>query len=215
MADWRSRIVRYDPLVDPAVLTPHPDNPRKHPAKQRALLEKVMRAGGVVSPIVAADGSKHILDGHLRHEVALTAGVKALQVVWLDVTETEEPVFLATFDQVGTLAVNDDAALDTMIQAVGRKVDPEILDWLISLAPNETVEAVPDDAVSNAEDEDDWIGGRWRVRDATVQRRIQLLVTDAEYDVLGSRFDALETAQGITERTDALLWLLRKDGVMK
>lgn len=211
MDDWRSRIVGFS-SVAPDTLTPHPQNPRKHPPKQRRLLVEVIRAGGVVGPLIVNKSSGHIIDGHLRHDVALEIGVPKVQVIWIDIPESEELAYLATFDQIGSLAVNDTDMLASVLGSVGGMAGEDVTAWLQSLSAKNTDEAVPDDAVVNPEDWDDWTGHRWAVRGGTFQRRVQLLVSDAEYHALGERFDALVTHFGLQERTNALLWLLRQDG---
>ncbi len=74
--------------VDLAGLVEDPDNPNKMTAEEFALLVKVVRAEGMVQPILVqlVDGVYHIVDGHHRARAAKEAGIKQVYAVLWDGT---------------------------------------------------------------------------------------------------------------------------------
>ncbi len=131
-APWRSRIVAHSE-VSPADLIPHSLNPRRHPKAQWDALAAVLRDRGWISEIVASRTSMHILDGHLRVELALAHGEATVPVTWVDIDEAEEPFFVATHDQIGAMASLDTAALDALLRDITTE-DPAIAQLLGTIA---------------------------------------------------------------------------------
>ena len=114
---WRSRIVGQG-AADPASLTPHPQNWRAHPARQRAALTGVLEEVGWVQQVVVNRRTGHLLDGHLRVETARARGEAVVPVVYVDLAEAEERLVLATLDPIGALAQADGPALAALLAEV-------------------------------------------------------------------------------------------------
>ncbi|MGO9208194.1 MAG: DNA modification methylase, partial [Candidatus Limnocylindrales bacterium] len=93
----------------------------------------VLRDRGWISEIVASRTTKHVLDGHLRLELALAHGEATVPVTWVDIPEDEEPFFVATHDQIGMLATIDTTALDALLREVTTE-DPAIAQLLEMIA---------------------------------------------------------------------------------
>lgn len=131
-APWRSRITGHG-LVDPAELVANPANWRTHPKHQRAALKGVLAEVGWVQSVIVNVTTGRLVDGHLRVEEAAFAGEK-VPVVYVDLTEAEERIVLASLDPLAALAGTDDGKLAELLRAVTVS-DGDLALLLRSLAP--------------------------------------------------------------------------------
>lgn len=113
----RDRIIERT-VVDPRKLTPNPRNWRTHSERQKLVLEGVMDEIGFIQQVVVNRRTGHIVDGHLRVKTAIEAGMKEIPVGYVDLTEEEEALALATFDPIGGLAGVDSEILDSLLRGV-------------------------------------------------------------------------------------------------
>lgn len=90
-------------------LKAHPDNWRKHPPAQAAALRAAMDRVGWAGVVVVNERTGHILDGHLRAEVAEAAGKRGglVPVFVVDLPAEKEAEALLTFDSLGHWAQGD------------------------------------------------------------------------------------------------------------
>lgn len=116
-ARWRNRIVGYEE-VDPRTLKPHEQNWRTHPGEQRVAMAGILDDVGVADAIKVSKRTGRILDGHLRHDLAIREGERTVPVLWLDVSEAEERKILATHDAVAGLAGIDQDNLDSLLSSI-------------------------------------------------------------------------------------------------
>lgn len=87
-----------------------------------------------------------ILDGHARVEEALEQG-EEVPVTYLDLTEDEEMIMLATFDPIGAMATYDTTILDDLVSKM--HTDNEHLNSLMSeLVAHAS--SITDDALAGA-----------------------------------------------------------------
>ena len=114
---WSSRIVA-EAEVDPATLTGHPQNWRRHTDKQRAAMRGVLDEIGWVQRIIVNRTTGRVVDGHLRLDEAFRRGEKTVPVVYVELTEAEEKLVLATFDPLSALAETDGQALEAILAEV-------------------------------------------------------------------------------------------------
>jgi len=114
---WKNRIVgsRDVPVEE---LKANPRNWRKHPDTQRAALAAVLGEVGLVQQVVMNQRTGHLIDGHLRLELALQSGEKVLPVIVVDLDEDEERLVLATLDPLGAMAEADGKALQALLADV-------------------------------------------------------------------------------------------------
>lgn len=103
MNKFKSKIVGTAE-VDPNDLVENPANWRQHPLTQRRALDKVLRSIGWVDSVKVNVNTGRMVDGHLRVDVAKENKETAVPVVYLDLTEEEEKLMLATLDPIGALA---------------------------------------------------------------------------------------------------------------
>lgn len=117
MAEIRNRIIGEAP-EDPEQLLANPFNFRRHPKQQLDALEGVLEEIGWVQRVVANKRTGHLIDGHARVELAIRRGEKSVPVLYVDLTEAEERVALATMDPIGSLAYQDDEALKALLESI-------------------------------------------------------------------------------------------------
>jgi hypothetical protein len=111
---WRNRIVGSD-RVPPDQLLANPRNWRRHPPSQQQALHGVLEEVGWVQDVLVNQRTGFVVDGHLRIELALRSGQSTVPVTYLDLSDQEEALILATFDPLSALATRDDAQLDALL----------------------------------------------------------------------------------------------------
>lgn len=138
---WRSRIVDRG-RVDPRDLNPHPLNHRSHPVSQRDALRAAIREVGFVRSVTVNRTTGHVLDGHLRLEIALEDREPLIDVEYVELSEGEERLVLATMDQITAGAEIDAAKLDALLREVEAS-EPDLQEMLSSMA--EAAGVIPPD----------------------------------------------------------------------
>jgi len=130
---WRSRIVGYEDL-SPAELTANPKNWRTHPKNQRKALAAVLGEVGVVQNIVLNQTTGHLIDGHLRVELAEEQGQATVPVTVVELTEAEEALVLTTLDPLSGMAKRDNDKLADLLAMVTKEDRPDLAPLLKDLA---------------------------------------------------------------------------------
>ena len=113
---WKNRIVEYD-LVPGDQLLAHPKNFRVHPKNQQDALADILDSVGWVQNVLVNKRTGFVVDGHLRAALAISRG-ESVPVAYIDVSEDEEALILATIDPIAALAGTDMAQLDTLLRDV-------------------------------------------------------------------------------------------------
>lgn len=114
--NWKNRIVGYD-VVPADQLLANPANWRIHPKAQQDALTGVLDDVGWVQEIIVNKTTGHVVDGHMRVEVAITRG-ESVPVKYVELTEAEELLILATIDPISAMAATDAAQLESLLQSV-------------------------------------------------------------------------------------------------
>ncbi len=121
--------------VAPMSLTPHFLNFRSHNLAQRKITTESLNELGFVGDIIANKRTNHILNGHLRQELAIAEDAATIPVTWVDVDEATELKILAFFDRVGEMAEIDPEALNRAVSSftvekTGGTLDTDLGEWL-------------------------------------------------------------------------------------
>lgn len=119
---WRNRIVGHAEVA-PGDLVPNPQNWRLHPKFQSEVMAELLGEVGWVQDIIVNQRSGHLVDGHLRLDLALRRGEPAVPVKYVDLDEDEERRILLTLDPVAALAVADRGVLDELLSHIGESSD--------------------------------------------------------------------------------------------
>ncbi len=106
MTGWKNRIVGTG-TVRPQDVTPHPMNWRRHPDHQKHALSALLDEVGWVDHVVINRRTGHVVDGHLRLELAKERGEAEVPALFVDLSEEEELAVLATLDPIAAMATSD------------------------------------------------------------------------------------------------------------
>jgi DNA modification methylase len=196
---WANRITGSGAEA-PDQLLANPRNWRSHPKAQRDALREVLDTVGYVAQVIVNQRTGHLVDGHLRVEEALSHGQPTIPVLYVDLSEQEERLVLASLDPLAAMATTDEAKLRELLAEVS--VDSEALaGMLAALAPAEPKDGLtdpddipepPDEAVSKPGDL--WLLGEHRLlcgdagSETDLDRlldgvTVDLLLTDPPYNV--------------------------------
>ncbi len=140
--DWRNRIVEHGE-ANPNDLLANPKNWREHPEHQERALEAVLDRVGLVQDVIVNVTTGLMLDGHLRVKMARRRKEATVPVKYVEVTEEEEEVILASLDPIGALAATDAGKLQDLIGVLGN--DDDRLDSLLEHLNSRVAVALEDD----------------------------------------------------------------------
>lgn len=115
---WRNRIVGSGELLVQDALF-NPDNWRIHPRQQQEAVEEVLDKVGWVQQVVVNKRTNRLVDGHLRVTLADRRGEAVVPCIFVDLTEEEEKLVLASLDSTTSLAVPDSDKLNELIESIG------------------------------------------------------------------------------------------------
>ena len=137
--------------MDPEQLLANPKNWRIHPKNQQDALVGVLSEVGWVQDVIVNKQTGFVVDGHARVALAIKAGER-VPVVYVDLSEKEEALILATLDPLSAMAVKDEDLLASLVGEL-EVSDQAVSALLQSLAPGagqEIVEDNPGPLIDNA-----------------------------------------------------------------
>jgi hypothetical protein len=135
---WRNRIVGYAD-IPPEQLLANEHNFRIHPKAQKLALSGLINEIGYLDPVVVQQGTDRVIDGHLRVELALRDGVETIPIQYVDLTDDEANIALASFDPISVLAKTDAEKLGALLGTVSPR-DAALSKLLTDLAHHSGVE---------------------------------------------------------------------------
>ncbi len=113
-ASWKNRIVAHGD-VPPSDLVANPRNWRTHPAEQQRALTGALAEVGWVAEVLVNRTTGHVVDGHLRIALALDRHEPTVPVTYVELTEDEERLVLATLDPLAAMADAEAASLAELL----------------------------------------------------------------------------------------------------
>lgn len=150
MTEWRNRIIATGDEA-PDQLLANPKNFRRHPKHQQEALRGVLNEVGWVQDVIVNRTTGRLVDGHLRVELALRDGAATVPVKYVELSEAEEALILATFDPISALATADREQLDALLREVSTG-EAGVQQMLADLAQREGIMA-PDFAPVGIEEQ--------------------------------------------------------------
>ena len=196
---WRSRIVGSGE-APPRDLIANPRNWRLHPGAQHDALASVLDRVGWVGSVLVNRTTGRLVDGHLRVELAISRDEPTVPVTYVELTEDEEALVLASLDPLAAMAATDSAKLHELMASVdlgNAELERQLVSFLagapkLGLADPDAVPDVPAEPYVQAGEL--WLLGDHRmvVGDATDPEAVarlldgaspRLLVTDPPYGV--------------------------------
>jgi hypothetical protein len=197
-AAWRNRVTGYGD-VDPKELLANPKNWRIHPKAQQAALAAVLdKVGWVTAAAIVNRQTGFVVDGHLRVSIALARNEASIPVGYVDLTEDEENLILASFDSISGAAVTDTDKLTALLGGI-EFVDPA-LDSLFANLMTEA-EAITLSAVKAADTNSDTPEGKGTKNMGTKSAQIKPVLYSEQIAV----FERSLRATGIGNRAEALI----------
>jgi hypothetical protein len=189
-AAWRNRIVGHGE-EEPAKLLANPKNWRLHPKAQTDALAGVLSEVGWVQDVIVNQRSGFIVDGHARVELAKARGEK-VPVVFVDLSDKEEALILASLDPLSAMAETNREALASLVGEL-EVTDSAVKAMLAELAgPGVTAGLTDEDAVPDVKPEpvtvlgDLWLLGKHRLLcgDSTSIEAVEKLMGGAKADMV-------------------------------
>jgi hypothetical protein len=129
---WRNRIIESGTAA-PETLVPNPENYRIHGEQQQKAMAGALAEVGWVQPVTVNRVTGRLVDGHMRVAMAIRRGESEIPVNYVELTEREERIALATIDPLGDLATQGDTELRALISSVTVE-DQDLADLLASMA---------------------------------------------------------------------------------
>jgi ParB-like chromosome segregation protein Spo0J len=120
----------------------NPRNWRIHPLNQQNALKGVLEEVGWVQQVIVNKRTGNLVDGHLRCQLAAREGAKTIPVVYVDVSEEEESLVLATLDPIAAMAATDKQKLDELMHDI--QSDDENIQKLMSDIAEKEQLLIPD-----------------------------------------------------------------------
>jgi hypothetical protein len=110
----KNRIVGYG-QEDPAKLKANPENWRTHGPDQEATMAGMLDAVGWVQSVIKNKTTGHLIDGHMRVNLAVKRHEKRIPVVYVNLSAKEEKLVLALLDPITGLAKADEMRLHGLL----------------------------------------------------------------------------------------------------
>ena len=138
MSTWKNRIIETAEMKV-SDLKANPKNWRKHPTAQQNALTGVLDTVGWVQQVIWNRQTGHLVDGHLRVELAAKRKEKTIPVNVVDLSPEEEAMILATFDPIAAMAEADRQMLQGLMESIETE-DEQIQALLESIARDEKID---------------------------------------------------------------------------
>lgn len=190
---WNSRIIGSGE-EEPEQLLANPKNFRVHPKEQQDALEGALDTIGWIQQVIVNQNTGHIIDGHLRVSLAMRKGETRIPVIYVDLTQEEEDIALATIDPITGLANQDNELLQSLLAGIDLE-DGLLADFLDSLRDddeevgegNTDEDDIPDEPkIPVTQPGDVWFLGDHVLMcgDTTKASDMKLLMTDDQADMV-------------------------------
>lgn len=138
---WANRIVAHGDEA-PEKLIAHGSNWRTHTATQRQALSSVLAEVGLVQSVVVNRTTGRLVDGHLRVELAKAQGQPTIPVAYVELSDDEEAIILASLDPIGAMASADREKLQELLTSI-QSEDEAVRDLLERIAAQQNVILAP------------------------------------------------------------------------
>jgi len=115
MAKFKSRIVGHED-VPPDQLLANPLNFRVHSKQQQTAMKSMLESIGWLDEIIVNSRTGHVINGHMRVNIAMRDNEPTVPVRYVDLTQEEENLALATFDPISGLASHDKDVLESLLE---------------------------------------------------------------------------------------------------
>ena len=185
---WHNRISGYGE-ESPDTLLANPRNFRRHPKHQQDALAGVLRDVGVVQNVIVNRTTGLVVDGHARIALAIRDGQTTIPITYVELSEAEESLVLATLDPIAALATIDAEILENLLREVTTG-DAAVQAMLDALAVDAGI--VPDDTWA------DVLGGL-PDGDKSPFQQMTFTVSDAQADTIKQALRRAQKAEAFID----------------
>jgi hypothetical protein len=126
---FQTRIVGHG-NVAPEQLLANPNNFRVHSQAQQKAMRSTLAAVGWIDEIIVNTVTGHVINGHMRVNIAMRDGEPTVPVRYVELSEEEENLALATFDPISAMASHDKDVLESLLDDT--KTNDEVLEQFLS-----------------------------------------------------------------------------------
>ena len=131
-------------MVKSSDLLANPHNWRIHPQKQQEALKSSLSEIGWIQRIIVNKRTGHVVDGHARAELAISSGEQDVPVLYVDLSEDQEKLALATLDPISAMAATDKQQLGELIADINTG-EEALQEMLAELAQKEKILDLPEE----------------------------------------------------------------------
>lgn len=153
MTTWKNRIIG-EGAEQPDQILANPKNWRVHPQSQQTALTSILDRVGWVQQVIINRRTGNLVDGHLRVTLAMRKGEPEIPVVYVDISEEEEDLILATLDPLAGLATADRDLLKSLMQDIEFD-DENVANMLNEIIGDEAETQPPDTSIDDEEPPED------------------------------------------------------------
>lgn len=132
----------------------HPSNWRLHPKNQQDALSGVLNEIGWIQSVIVNQRTGFVIDGHLRVALAISHREPEIPVVYVDLSDEEEALALASIDPISAMAATDKELLDSLLRDVS-SADAGVMAMLSDLAEKNGLGSGPEPGDDNLDPGDD------------------------------------------------------------
>tara|TARA_R100001594_G_scaffold38767_1_gene70164 strand:- start:74 stop:724 length:651 start_codon:yes stop_codon:yes gene_type:complete len=189
----------------PDQLLAHPQNWRKHPPEQQNALLDALKEIGWIKRVTVNRLTGHVVDGHLRVMLALREELPEIPVDYVELSEEEENLALATIDPIAELAKTDQAKLNAVLEAASVKNEEStaLLDLIDKMRGQATDDALRLYTGTEEDDEDEDFGAAADYAESQV-RMVQLFFDGTSHPDFVSYTTDLAARYGTNNITDTV-----------
>jgi hypothetical protein len=135
---YRNRIVGMG-MAEVDQLVANPKNHRIHSHSQEEAIDTVLDQVGWVSGIIVNRYTGFVVDGHGRILLAIQKGERTVPVQWVELTEEEEDIILASFDALGRMASTDAAKAKRLMEDVRSREGEKVQGLMADIAQRQAL----------------------------------------------------------------------------
>lgn len=187
---WNNRIIGYGESA-PDDLLANPNNWRVHPKYQQDALGGALTQIGWIAPVIVNQRTGYVVDGHLRVALAISNDEPAVPIAFVDLTDEEEQIALATFDPITSLAVTDEQILASLMDGI--TIDTPALETTVNNLLYDDTDPLADSEAAQPTD-DDRNALLWGY---TTFGRTKVACSATEVDALQQLYDSYKQEHGI------------------
>ena len=114
MSNWKNRICGYGEEA-PDQLLANDRNWRVHSRAQQAAMKGSFEQVGIVQNVIVNRRSGKLVDGHMRAMIAISEEQASVPVTYVDLSDEEEALVLATLDPLSAMAVRDEDIFASLV----------------------------------------------------------------------------------------------------